>query len=53
MFSTAFINNSFIVEFENTEAQSTVNRMHIIQNKITIMAKKFGTNDKYFPLSEL
>lgn len=47
-----YINVFSFVEWEFTEAQGRDNAMHIIQNKIISLAKKFGTNDKYFPLGK-
>jgi len=42
----------FVAEFELTEAQSRDNKMIVVQNKVICLGKKFGTNDKFFPLSK-
>ena len=43
---------SVFLEFELSERLSKENKMVVVQNKVICLAKKYGTSDKFFPLSE-
>lgn len=42
----------YFVEFELSEQLARENKMVVVQNKVICLAKKYGTNDKFFPLSK-